>query len=105
MIIFQNSGITDCEYIFFSETISKNTLFIIYGFSTLIVDNWYMKQNWNELRVVRYRSKKDWLNSLLKTLACSQCITVIIIVFTILMKMNNLRRSNMIGNQRKVIKD
>lgn len=83
IIKISGMGIGVYEYIVFESTISKYSLFIFYGFLSVIADNLFLRKSWNELSVTRYVSKMQWTHTLHKSIIKQQLFTTIAAVIAL----------------------
>lgn len=78
------SGNTDFEYIAFQSTIGRYSLCIFFGYITLIFDNDILKSSWNDLLIIRSKSRIRWcFNSLIRVFfrQFGSAVTIVVLLF------------------------
>ena len=78
------SGNTDFEYIAFQSTIGKYSLCIFFGYMTLFFDNDILKSSWNDLVIIRSKSRIRWcFNSLIRVFfrQLGSAVTIALLLF------------------------
>lgn len=77
---FVSNGIIEFEYIFSENTVGKYTIYITYGFISIMLDNLFIKNKWTDLNIVRYKTKVQWFFSILKEFVFIHLSTILGVV-------------------------